>query len=170
MVAGLRQELTDADFLIFFSFDKIKTAEITRFRKTVKKSGGQFRIAKNTLLGLAMDQSGLTECREMMQGPTGFISLAGNSEAGDEIDLVRKTVEFSRDKKGLFLIRGGSQGKTLVSPEQIDEIARVPGRAYLLARFCGNVVSPITGFLFTLKAVPQKFVLVLKQLSERENA
>lgn len=162
-VEKLQAELTGSDFLVFFSFTGISGQDITRFRKDLKQQGGNLKVAKNTLLDIALERSGLAECRQMVQGPTGFIFYRGE----DEIAVLKAISAFTREKKDLLVIRGGNQGETVFSPEQLAAAARLPGREQVIALFCGALAAPLASFLFTLKAVPWKFTAVISQIAEQ---
>lgn len=163
-VASLEQEMSSADFLVFFSHRGISGAEITRFRRELKKSGGRMRMVKNTLLDIAMDRSGLGSLQEMVSGPSGLVSYRGE----DEIQILKTISAFSRETQERLVIRGGCQNGIPVTAEQISSAARIPGREYVLAHFCGMMASPLLSFLLTLKAVPRSLVSVLAQVGEQK--
>ncbi|MFH0797574.1 MAG: 50S ribosomal protein L10 [Candidatus Omnitrophota bacterium] len=161
-----REGLSQTEFIIFVGFSRITVSEVTEFRKEVKKAGGRFKVIKNTLFSRALEGLALTGAKDLVSGPTGIISFSG----GDELPLIKFIFRFTKDKEGKLTFRGGYQKQVPVSAEQLAALAKLPDRKAVLSRFCGTLLSPISRLVFTLNAVPQQLLSVLKQSSEKPNA
>ena len=164
-VESLRGKIKEAKFIIFVGFSGLTVTEMTIFRSAVKKAEGAFKVVKNTFFQRALEGLDLPETENLIVGPTGIILFSGK----DEVSLVKAIYGFNKEKTVPLIFRGGYQNGAVVSRVQLDLLAKLPNREVILSRFCAGVSGPIYRFLFTLKAVPQKFVSVLKQIAEKDN-
>jgi large subunit ribosomal protein L10 len=161
----LRGKIKEAKFIIFVGFSGVAVAEMTIFRSAVKKTEGVFKVVKNTFFQRALEGLNLPESENLIAGPTGIILFSGK----DEVSLIRAIYGFNKEKTVPLVFRGGYQNSAVISRVQLERLAKLPNREVILSRFCAGVSGPIYQFLFTLKAVPQKFVSVLKQIAEKDN-
>ena len=164
-VESLREKVKEANFIIFVGFSGVTVAEMTIFRSAVKKAEGVFKVVKNTFFQRALEGLDFSETENLIVGPTGIILFSGK----DEVALVRAIYGFNKEKVAPLVFRGGYQNGAVISQVQLERLAKLPNREVILSRFCAGVSGPIYQFLFTLKAVPQKFVSVLKQIAEKDN-
>jgi len=160
-----REGLSKTEFVIFVGFSRITVPEVTEFRREVKKAGGRFKVIKNTLFSRALEGLNLTGAEDLISGPTGIISFS----EGDELPLIKSIFNFTKDKEGKLDFRGGYQKQVPISAEQLADLAKLPDRKAVLSRVCGTLLSPISHLVFTLNAVPQQLLSVLKQSSEKGN-
>ena len=164
-VEVLRERIKEARFIVFVGFSGVAVTEMTVFRKEVKKAEGAFRVIKNTIFQRALEGLNFPETRDLIAGPTGIILFSGK----DEVSLVKSIYNFNKEKAVPLVFRGGCQDGSALSRVQLECLAKLPSREVILSQFCAGLSGPIYQFLFTLKAVPQKFVSVLKQIAEKAN-
>ncbi|MDR2669138.1 MAG: 50S ribosomal protein L10, partial [Desulfovibrio sp.] len=72
--------------------------------------------------------------------------------AADPVSIAKAMADFAKTSKKLTLRHGSLEGKCL-SAEQIDALAKLPGREELLA-----------GLLGTMNAVPRNFVSLFAEI------
>lgn len=164
-VESLREKIKGANFIIFVGFSGVTVTEMTVFRSAVKKAEGLFKVVKNTFFERALEGLNFPGSENLVIGPTGVILFTGK----DEVSLIKAIYDFNREKAVPLVFRGGYQNGTVISRAQLDRLAKLPSREIILSQLCAGVSGPISQFLFTLKAVPQKFVSVLKQIAEKDN-
>ncbi|MCX5642145.1 MAG: 50S ribosomal protein L10 [Candidatus Omnitrophica bacterium] len=164
-VESLRGKIKEAHFIVFVGFSGVTVTEMTIFRSAVKKAEGAFKVVKNTFFQRVLKGLDFPETDNLIIGPTGIILFSGK----DEVSLVKAIYGFNKEKAVPLVFRGGYQNGALISRVQLERLAKLPNREVILSQFCAGVAGPIYQFLFTLKAVPQKFVSVLKQIAEKDN-
>ncbi|MFA5392925.1 MAG: 50S ribosomal protein L10 [Candidatus Ratteibacteria bacterium] len=164
-VESLRGKIKEAQFIIFVGFSGVAVTEMTIFRSAVKKSEGVFKVVKNTFFQRALEGLDFPETENLIAGPTGIILFSGK----DEVSLIKAIYGFNKEKAVPLVFRGGYQNGAVISRAQLERLAKLPNREVILSRLCAGVSGPISQFLFTLKAVPQKFASVLKQIAEKDN-
>jgi large subunit ribosomal protein L10 len=164
-VETLREKVKEARFIVFVGFSGVAVTEMTVFRKQVKKAEGAFKVIKNTTFQRALEGLNLPETKDLIAGPTGIVLFSGK----DEVSLVKSIYNFNKEKAVPLVFRGGYQDGLTISRAQLESLSKLPSREVILSQFCAGLSSPIYQFLFTLKAVPQKLVSVLKQITDKAN-
>ena len=164
-VEALRDKIKEASFIIFVGFSGVAVTEMTVFRKEVKRAEGVFKVIKNTTFQRALEGLNIPETADLIAGPTGVILFSGK----DEVSLIKSMYNFNKEKAAPLIFRGGCQGGIAISQAQLEHLAKLLSREAVLSQFCAGLSSPICQFLFTLKAAPQKFVSVLKQVAGKAN-
>ena len=73
---------------------------------------------------------------------------------------------FSKDHKELTL-KGGYLDNVAMNGDQVEQVAKLPGRNELVARFVGQLAAPLSGLLQVFTGPARGFVQVLRKLEER---
>ena len=81
VVEEVRQRFDDADAAILTEYRGLKVKDLAGLRRSLRSSGGDYKIYKNTLVRLAAQGSGLADLQEMLVGPTGIAFVDGDAAA-----------------------------------------------------------------------------------------
>ena len=154
-------------FVVFFDFQGIDAYPLNLLRLEIKELKGEIVVGKNTLFYRAFSDTVLSDHRDLFVGPTAALFAYE-----DPVAVVKKLTEALKehfgeewDKK----LKGGLLNYKYITPEQIKELAQLPSREELIAKLLGVLMAPVTQLVMTLKAVPQKLVLVLKAIEEAKS-
>ena len=154
-------------FVWFFNFQGIDAYPMTLLRLDVKDLKGEIVVGKNTLFYRAFSDTVLTDHREIFIGPTAAVFAYE-----DPVAVTKKVVEFLKEtfeEDWKKRIKGGLIDYKYMTPEQVEELASLPSKEELIAKLLGVMMAPVTQLAMTLKAVPQKLVLVLKAIEEAKS-
>ncbi len=119
------------------------------------------QIVKNTLARRAVKDSDFACLDEHLVGP---LALAA---AEDPVAVAKVLSKFQKDND-VFAIKAGAMSGNLLSAEEIQRLASLPGREELLAKLVGTLQAPIQKFVQTLNEVPSKFVRTLAAVRDSE--
>ena len=75
--------------------------------------------------------------------------------------------EFSRENEK-FVIKAGAMPNVMMTPKQVAELARMPGRQELLAMLARILQEPIAKFVRTLNEVPAKLARGLAAVRDQK--
>ncbi|RUM28986.1 MAG: 50S ribosomal protein L10 [Aquifex sp.] len=168
LVNSYKEKLQKSNgFVILFNFQGIDAYPLTLLRLDIKDLKGEIVVVKNTLLYRAFSDTVLSDHRELFIGPTAVLFAYE-----DPVAVTKKLVDFLKetfDKEWESRIKGGLLDYKYISPEQIKELAELPSKEELIAKLLGVLKAPVTQLAMTLKAVPQKLVLVLKAIEEEKS-
>ena len=152
VVAALTEQLKNAASGVLVDYKGITVAEDTALRVELRKNEVQYGVVKNTLTRFALNNVGLSELDELLNGTT---SLA--TSAADPIAPMRVINKFAKqlgDSK--FNIKGGFMDGKVLSLEEITALAELPSKEVLQAQALGMMLAPITSLAIVLKAIAEK--------------
>ncbi|HEU4758370.1 MAG TPA: 50S ribosomal protein L10 [Dehalococcoidia bacterium] len=158
-VAQLRDRLQRASLVAGADYRGLTVKEMDQLRKRLRAAGLDVKVVKNTLLRLAAGETGQAEVMRLVEGPT---ALAFSY--GDIIDAARALAEYAQAAPPGFTLRGAYLDGQVVSPEDLRELVRLPGKPVMIAQFLGHLQSPLAGFLGLLDAPLQELTLLLESL------
>ena len=155
VVAELHGKLKDAKLTVLANYSGMSVAKITVLRNELRKSGTEFKVVKNTLLGIASEDTRFSGMREHLKGP---LAIAINS--GDVVEPTKVLVEYAKKNAELEIKFGLLEGRYL-NKAQIDALADLPSKEVLLAKLLSVLVGNQTGLVNVLSGVPRGLVQAL---------
>jgi|YNPNPStandDraft_1061719.scaffolds.fasta_scaffold72010_2 large subunit ribosomal protein L10 len=165
VIAALQEKLGQAECQILTDFKGLKVAEFTQLRRELKEAGGELTVVKNTLLKLASSEAAAQALEKYLVGPTALV-LAYK----DPVEIAKIVAKYAKDKPDNFTVKAGLLGQSLLSPEDLKELAKLPSREVLLAKLLGVLQGIPTALVSVLAGVPRKLLYTLKALEEKRAA
>jgi large subunit ribosomal protein L10 len=159
-VAGAIKE---AEAIFAVDYRGISVPQAKELRTTLTNAGARFRVVKNTLTERAADKAGADSLKELLDGPTAFTFVAAD---GDVALAAKALAQFKRQNQVLDF-KGGTMGGEVLTVEQIESLARLPGRDQLHGQLVGVVASPITTLVRGLASMISGLAIQLKQIEEQ---
>jgi large subunit ribosomal protein L10 len=161
----LIQELVDKikrqQSLIFTDVTGVNVTEIQDLRRKLRESEIEYKVAKKTLIDLALKK----EKKDIdISGFNGSLALAFSYK--DPVIPAKILNNFSKEHKTLKILGGLMEDKTL-SLEDVKELAMIPSRDELLAKFIGSIKGPISGFVNVLNGVTRNFIGILNAIENK---
>jgi large subunit ribosomal protein L10 len=164
VVEEVRQHFDDADAAILTEYRGLKVKDLATLRRSLRPSGGEYKIYKNTLVRLAARQSGLDQIDDMLTGPTGITFVNGDAAA-----VAKVLRDYSRTNP-LLVIKGGVLGEKVIGPRETSALADLPSREALLAQVAGAIAAPLQQFAGLLQALPRNLAYGLAALRDKKEA
>lgn len=138
LIADLAESLNRASIAVISEYKGIRAGESDELRRRLRAVQGQFRVAKNTLVRLALRDTKFATLEASLCGSVGLVL-----SYADPVELA-KTISSLRDLGDRFKVRGGVlEGKPLTAAE-IAALATLPPREVLLAQLLGLLQAPAT--------------------------
>jgi large subunit ribosomal protein L10 len=159
-VAGAIQE---AGAIFAVDYRGISVPQAKELRTALTDAGARFRVVKNTLTERAADQAGAESLKELLEGPTAFTFVA---EDGD-VALAAKALAQFRRQNQVLEFKGGTMGGEALTIDQIESLARLPGRDQLHGQLVGVIASPITTLVRGLASMISGLAIQLQQIQEQ---
>ncbi len=161
IVEEISNQVKENPNLIISSFINIKADRLNELRsKLAEKSGGYF-VVKNTLCHLALDKANMSELKDFVDGPTGFVFCGENP-----VDISKILVDFSKEEDG-FALKGGYIDGLVLDETSVKKLAALPSKKELLTMMVCGVKSPITSFVGVLSNLIKGLVVVLNEASKK---
>ena len=162
------QELKDlfsrAKSVVFGQYRGVSVAQLSKMRRHMREAGVSFKVAKKTLFKLAAKEQGHELPDEIIEGPVGAAFSFEDSIAGPR--LMKK---MGKEVEALKLMGGILEGQVLLIA-QMKEIAELPSKEELLAKFMNLLKTPLNNFYGVLKSPLNSFVRGLQAYAEKRTS
>src|SRR5688500_7620212 len=139
----------------------MKVGDLSTLRRSLRESGGEYKIYKNTLVRFAVKDLGLDELESLLVGPTAIAFVDG-----DAVGVAKALRDYARTNPNL-VVKGGVLGESVLSAADAAALADIPPREVLLARLAGLLAAPMQQFAGLLQALPRNFAYGLKALIDQ---
>lgn len=166
-VEELRAMLQRSQGTFLAEYRGMTVAQITSLRSQVREAGGEMKVAKNTLMKIALEQEGLPVFPEdIATGPNVF-TLA----YGDPVAVAKVLRDFSKERTNkAFVLKGGILGKSILNLDQVSALADLPSRDVVLGQVVRTIAGPISGFLTVLSGPIRGLATCLNQIKEQKES
>ena len=163
VVERVSSVLSGSQTAIVAEYRGLTVEKMTSLRKEAREAGVYFQVVKNTLARRAIKGSDFECLDEHFLGP---LALAASE---DPVSAAKVLSKFEKTNDA-FSIKVGAMSGNLLSLEEINALAKLPGREELLATLLGTMQAPITKFVQTLHEIPSKFVRTLSAVRDAKEA
>lgn len=151
IATSLKEKLSRAKSVVLTDYRGLTHKQAEELHRNVKKAGGEFLVAKNSLLKIA----GGWELKD----PTAAL-LAYEDELAPLKELFKTIKTLSLPK-----IKFGFIDSKEYSKIEIETIAKIPSQEVLRGKLVSQLFSPLYGLAYSLNYNLQKLVFVLKAVN-----
>lgn len=164
-VEDLKAALLSSKLTVVSDYQGTTVSELTQLRREIQKAGGEFVVAKNTLVKLAIDgQSFAPTLNEFLKGPTAVIHTNG-----DPVPVAKAVTEYIKKVKKTSIRGGVLEGKS-ISEDDLKSIASLPSREVLIAKMLGSMNAPAQNVVYALSGVSRNLVYALEAIRKQKEA
>ena len=121
--------------------------EMTALRRKLRDVGVEYRVIKNSLAGIAAEQTGAQPLVQFLEGPTAI--AFGYGEATDPAKVL---TDHIRQERSILTVKGGVMGDRALAAADVTVLASLPSRQELIAKTAGALVGPIYALQSVLSA------------------
>lgn len=136
-VASLNASFAEAGVVVVTRNLGLTVAQSTVLRGKVREAGATYKVAKNRLAKLAIQDTDYAGIGEFLTGPTAIAVSA------DPVAAAKAVVDFAKTNDKLEIV-GGSMGTQVLNAEGIKALASMPSLDELRAKLIGLVQAPAT--------------------------
>jgi large subunit ribosomal protein L10 len=164
IVEGLAENLSRASIALISEYKGMTAGQSDDMRRRLRAVRGEFRVAKNTLVRLAIKDTRYEALGEKLGGPVGLIL-----SYADPVELA-KTVTSMRELADKFKVRGGVLDGKALSAEEVQALAALPPREVIFAQLLGLLQAPATRLARLLNEPGSAMARLLDAISKRPGA
>ena len=146
---------------ILTDYRGLNVAEITELRRKLKEQDVEYKVVKNTLTKIAI-QDFEFNLDEHLEGPT---AIAFSYE--DPVAPAKILMDFAKTHKQLEIKAGVVEGK-VADKSVIGELAKMPPKEQLLANVVGAIQSPLYGIVGVLEGTIRDMVYTLQAIQDKK--
>ncbi len=165
VVAELKEVIDRSTGMYFTDFEGMTVEQTTRLRSELRKSGVTFKVAKNTLIRRALDDSGrLTEdIRNALVNQTGV--AFGFDDPVAPARVLKDFIEKNQDKPALKLAY--LEGVTYPGKD-LKKVAALPTKKDVMASIVGSLSAPMQGIVNVLGALQRDIVYLVDAIEKKK--
>jgi large subunit ribosomal protein L10 len=154
-IGELTEQLSNAKLIVLTDYRGLRVADLQDLRTNLRKSGGEIRIAKNTLTRIAAENAGITGLEPLLEGP-----LAIGLASDDIVGFSKALSDFARTSR-ILTIRAGVLDKALISADEVEAISTLPSKEQLQGKLLGLLQSPMARTVGVLSGPSRSVAYVL---------
>ncbi len=154
-VAELKETLSNVASLIVTDYRGLTVEQVNRLRSEIRKAECTYRVVKNTMVKLAIKDTGMESLTPLFKGPT---SIAYSES--DPVGPAKVIDKFAKDLKHLDIKGGYLDGKAL-DEAGVKRLAEMKSKDELRSEFLMLLQAPAQNFVRLLIAAPQNFAYLL---------
>ena len=135
---------------VIVNYQGITVDKDTAMRKALREAGVKYMVVKNSLTGRACEICGYGALKENLKGMT---AIAISEK--DPIAPAKILKEYDEKIESFQIVAGYCDGAVL-DAAGVKELADIPSKEVLIAKFLGSIQSPVYKFAYAVKAVAEK--------------
>ncbi len=161
-VSELNETFSKAKFAVVADYRGLKVTELEKLRGSLREQNAYIKIAKNTLLRLAVKG---TEYESLTEVFTGTTAIAFSFE--EPVGPAKALAEFGKEFEALKIRAAGLDGK-LLTADDVNALSKLPSKDQLLGQLCGVLAAVPTKLVRTLNAAPNNLVYALQAIKDQK--
>lgn len=158
-LVDLKEKVAKSKSVVLVNYAGLTLGQQTKLRAELKAAGGEFVVAKNTLINLAINKA---ELKDDLQGQTGVLF-----SYEDEVGALKKLVEFAKANEKPELKMGLMVDKILTKAD-VMELSKLPGKEELIGMLLNRLQGPAYGLVNVLNAGMRNLVYALEAVRKQK--
>jgi len=162
LVEELNDKFQRAVAVTLVNFPGLKVSEVNELRSKLRDVQGEMKVAKNTLLRLAVKGTEGEALLDYFNGPNAAVFAYE-----DPVAVAKVLVEFGKDHEALKLRTGILNGK-IVDASSLEALSKLPSREVLLGQLLSVLIATPTNLVQVLAGIPRKLLYALRAIEEQK--
>lgn len=154
----IAQKFAKAKSIILTGYAGLSVKQQTKLRAVLRSAGGEFLVAKNTLVARILQKE---ELSQSLKGQTGILFAYE-----DEVKPLKELVKFS-EVENLPEIRAGLVEGKIFTHDEVIALSKIPGKEELISKMLGSLQAPGNNLVSVLKASMRDLVYVLSAIATK---
>lgn len=143
-VTSLRDSLEGKKLVVVTQQSGLTVTEVTALRSKMREAGANYKVIKNTLARLAVQDTPIAPLGDHFKGA---VALAFSE---DPIAAAKVAVEFAKTNKKIQVVAACLDGK-LLDAANVNALAQLPSLDELRAKLIGLLQAPMSKIARTVK-------------------
>src|SRR5689334_8875060 len=156
-VEALRKALEASKNLFVTGYEKLRVDQDFELRKTVRASGGKYRVVKNNLAEIASEG---TPAEQVLKGLKGMTSMAYTS--ADPVALAKALTAYAKANPAFTFKAGMVEGR-VIDVKAINDLATMPSKEEIFSKLLYLINAPAQRLVTTMNAVGRNLAVVVDQ-------
>ncbi len=159
-VAELEGIYKTSNSIIITHYHGLTVSEVTELRQTLRKNGAFFKVLKNTLSKIAVNNLQLGYDPELFSGPTAI------AYSDDPVAAAKGVIEFAKSNDNLKVIAGIVNDKVLDVGE-VKNLSKLPSLDELRGKIVGLLQAPAANIARVVNAPANQLARVIQAYADK---
>ena len=134
VVSDLTKKFDESNFFILTHNNGLSVHEITSLSDKLRESGSTFKVVKNSLAKIAVNDTKVKDHSEYFNGP---LAIVFSEELSSQPKIIS---DFTKDNENLSIVGGFMDGE-IIDKETISKLASLPSLDTLRSKIIGSLTS-----------------------------
>ena len=162
VVSALKTQADGASIAVVTDFKGLKVEEMTELRVQLRNAGVDYKVVKNTLARIALEDGPHDVLREHLK-ETCAVAFGYD----DPVACAKALTEYAKGNKK-FALRYASLEGSFLDEKALAELSKLPGKPELLAKLLGTMNAVPTNFVCLFANLERKFLYALSAIKEQK--
>ena len=158
-VASLNAVFNEVGVVVVTRNLGLTVAQSTAMRGKIRDAGASYRVAKNRLVRLAIQDTDYAGLSDMLTGPTAIAASV------DPVAAAKAVVEYAKTNDKVEIV-GGAMGTLVLNADGIKALAALPSLDQLRGSLIGLIQAPATKIAQLTTAPAAKLARVFAAYAE----
>lgn len=163
VVDGLKRVFEDTGVVVVTHYQGLSVPQVTDLRRQMLGAGAGFRVTKNRLAKIAIQDTPYASLDDLFVGPTAI------AYSEDPVAAPRVAVGYAKRNDKVTIV-GGALGGRLLSAAEVRALAELPSLDELRAKLLGVINAPATKLARLLQTPGSRVARVLAAHAEQAEA
>lgn len=158
----LKDKINRSKSIVFTSFNGLTVVENEQLRQDLRKEGGEYYVAKKTLLERAFTENKVENLDiKSFQG-----KIATIFSYDDEVVSAKILANFKKNHEDKIDFVAGILENKYLDSAQVADLSQLPSKEELYAKVVGSLNAPVSGFVNCLAGNIRKLLYALNAVKE----
>jgi large subunit ribosomal protein L10 len=159
-ISDMTAQFEKSEAVLVTHYQGLTVNQLDELRAKMREHGIQFKITKNRITKIALENSRCKDIKNLFTGPTA-VALSD-----DAITSAKILTKFSKDNKSLKIL-GGIMGKEILDVAAVENVATLPTLDEARAKIVGILRSPAQKITSILLAPASKIAILALEKSKK---
>jgi len=159
-ITDMTAQFEKSEAVLVTHYQGLTVKQLDDLRAKMREFGIQFKITKNRITKIALENSKCKDLKNLFTGPTA-VALSD-----DAISSAKILTKFSKENKNLKIL-GGIMGKELLDVVGVQNVATLPTLDEARAKIVGILRSPAQKIVSILLAPASKIAILALEKSKK---
>lgn len=162
-VKALAEAFSGSKIAVLTDYRGLDVPSISDLRGQLREASIGYKVAKNTLVKVAIAQSSLKDADTSIF--TGPMAIAFGQ---DEAQTCKIIADYAKSNEDLEVLGAIDETGKLLSREEVMALAKLPSREVLTALTVGAIAAPLSGFVRVLNGNITQLLYALNAIQDKK--
>ena len=133
VIDEIKSKITDSKGIVLFDYRGLTDAEAKELRRSLRNSGSDYKVYKNTLMARALNDLNI-DLSDCLTGPSAL------AYSNDQIAPIKVLTDFAK-KHPAVILKVGIVDKEVTDKAKLASLATIPSRDGLLTMLAGGMIG-----------------------------